>query len=195
MNNFARGFVDVKMLGPEWRHRMIDVCGIGVFRKREEREVFITHLDSDHLPLKEHVAGSRLKFRAPAPLLAILTERYGDSFEVQEYSDVLKLEHMTFSVNKRKLVSRTTYAFFIKDSIIIPECDTPDRLIEEYRPRFAFVLVCYQSHNHISGFNNRRRDVFIVHNKVWKPYAPNVIPKIVFSSASEDVELFHKYLK
>lgn len=79
--------------------------------------------------------------------------------------------------------------------MVIPECDNPDQLIKEYGPKLAFVLVSYQSHNHLSSFNNHRRDVFIVHNKVWRPYAPNVIPKIVFSSTDEDRLLYLKYFK
>jgi len=194
--SFSRGrTVDVKMLGPEWRHRMIDVCGIGVYRKDTWREVFITHLDPDHLPLKEHIAGGLLKFRVPKEYFCHVSKIYGELFEVEEYSDVLRLEHTTLWPGRGKYVTRAAYAFFIRDSMVIPECDNPDQLIKEYGPKLAFVLVSYQSHNHLSGFNNYRRDVFIVHNKVWKPYAPNIIPKIVFASTSDDRELFHKYVK
>jgi hypothetical protein len=78
--------------------------------------------------------------------------------------------------------------------MVIPESDNPDKLIEEYRPKFAFMFVAYQSHQHPVSFNNHRRDVFILHNKIWRPYAPNIIPKIVFSSTKEDKELFTKYI-
>lgn len=43
------------------------------------------------------------------------------------------------------------------------------------------IFVSYQSHSHPAGFNNGRRDVFILDNRIWKPYAPNIIPKIVMS--------------
>ena len=184
--------VNVRFLGSEWRHRMFDVCGVGWFRRREERDVFITHLDPDHLPLKEYVIGAPLRFFAAGDLLPALLRRYGDSFEVAEYDDVLRLEHTT--VSKGRFVTRTTYAFFIRNAMVIPECNSPNRLIREYSPRFAFLFVSYQSHRHPVGFNNRRRDVFILHNKVWKPYAPNVIPKIVFSYTEEDREFYNRYV-
>lgn len=186
--------VNVKILGSEWWHRMIDVCGVGTYRKEAWREVFITHLDPDHLPLKEHVAGGLLKFKVSEEHFCYISKTYGDLFEVEEYGDVLRLEHTTLWLSRRKYVTRTTYAFFIKDSMVIPECDNPDQLIKEYRAKFAFILVSYQSHNHLSGFNNHRGDVFIVHNKVWKPYAPNIIPKIVFASTSEDKDLFNRHM-
>lgn len=170
---------------------MFDVCGIGEFRRREERDVFITHLDPDHLPLKEYIMGAKIRFFTAAQFLPELTRKYGDAFEVLEYTDVLRLKHTT--VKGGKYVKVDAYAFFIGEGMLIPECDDPDALIREYSPKFAFLFVSYQSHYHPVGFNNRRRDVFIVHNKVWRPYAPNVIPKIVFSCMREDRELYAKY--
>jgi len=171
---------------------MFDVCGLGFFRRREERDVFITHLDPDHLPLKEYVIGAPLRFYTAASILPSLVRRYADAFEVAEYDDVLELEHTTIS--NRRFVTKTAYAFFLKDAMIIPECDNPDALIREYSPKFAFLFVSYQSHHHLVRFNNRRRDVFILHNKVWRPHAPNIIPKIVFSCTKEDKEFFDRYI-
>ncbi|MEM2045446.1 MAG: hypothetical protein QXO20_04620 [Candidatus Bathyarchaeia archaeon] len=104
---------------------MIDVCGIGVYRKDTWREVFITHLDPDHLPLKEHIAGGLLKFRVPKEYFCHVSKIYGELFEVEEYSDVLRLEHTTLWPGRGKYVTRAAYAFFIRDSMVIPECDNP----------------------------------------------------------------------
>jgi hypothetical protein len=185
--------VSVKMLGPEWRHRMIDVCGVGVFRRKEERLTYITHLDLDHLPLKEYVLGAKIRFFTASKFMRGLEAFYGGAFDVCEYNDVLMLKHTTIS-GKRKIVEKETCAFFIGEAMIIPECDDPDKLIMEYRPKFAFIFVSQQSHQHPVSFNNHRRDVFILHNKVWTPYAPNVIPKIVFSSTEEDKKMFTNYV-
>jgi len=185
--------VTVKMLGAEWRHRMVDVCGVGVFRRKDERLVYITHLDSDHLPLKEHVLGANMRFFTASKFVKKLEVFYGGAFDVYEYSDVLMLRHTTIN-SKRRIVERETCAFFVGEAMIIPECDDPDELIREYRPRVAFIFVAQQSHQHPVGFNNHRRDVFILHNKIWKPYAPNVIPKIVFASTGEDRRLFKSYI-
>ena len=171
---------------------MFDVCGIGEFRRREERDVFITHLDPDHLPLREYILGAPSRFYTAADIPPALRKRYGGSFEVAEYDDVLKLKHTTIS--NRRFVTKTAYAFFLKEAMIIPECDDPDALIREYSPKFTFLFVSYQSHNHLVKFNNHRRDVFILNNKVWRPHAPNVIPKIVFSCTREDREFYNRYI-
>lgn len=193
VNRFSGGSVSVKMLGPEWRHRMIDVCGMGEFRRRKQRAVFITHLDSDHLPLKEYVLGANLRFFTSSTYLKRLEEMYGDVFEVCEYTDVIETEHTT--KHGRKYIRVKTFGFFFKEALVVPECDNPDELIKEYSPRFTMIFVAYQSHIHPVSFNNRRRDVFILDNRVWKPWAPNIIPKIVFSSTASDAELYRKYFK
>jgi hypothetical protein len=149
--------VSVKMLGPEWWHRMIDVCGVGAPKFVEKLNAF-----------------------------------YGKAFNIFEYNDVLMMKHTTFS--EGRFVEKDVCAMFIGNAMVIPESDNPDKLIEEYRPKFAFMFVAYQSHQHPVSFNNHRRDVFILHNKIWRPYAPNIIPKIVFSSTKEDKELFTKYI-
>jgi len=190
---FSGRQVSVKMLGPEWRHRIIDVCGVGAFKRSEERLAYITHLDPDHLPLKEYILGAKVRFFTAPKFVKGLDAFYGGAFEVCEYSDVLMLKHATVT-GRGKVVERETCAFFMGEAMVIPECDDPDGLIKEYKPRFAFIFVAQQSHRHPVGFNNNRRDVFILHNKVWKPYAPNVIPKIVFSSTREDREAFTNHI-
>ena len=192
MSRFSGDCVDVKMLPQEWWHRMIDVCGVGVFERRVARDVFITHLDPDHLPLREYVAGSRLTFLSAPKLVDELARKYR-GFEVIEYRDVLELEHTTLSSGRHVL--KTAYAYFIEDCVVIPECDDPDELICEYKAKLHFLFVSHQSHHHPVSFNNNRRDVFILDNRVWKPYAPNIIPKIVFSSTRDDEELFKSYFQ
>ncbi len=196
MNNFSGDCVDVKMLPREWYHRMVDVCGVGVFDKRQWRDVFITHLDSDHLPLKEAIAGAKIKFYVARGLVPAIQKAYGDAFEVVEYTDVLKLKHttLTFRARGMKFVEKATYAYFIHDAVVLPESDNIDRLVEEYKPKFTFLFTAYQSHSHPVNFNNHRRDVFILHNKVWKPYAPNIVPKIVFSCSTDDRALYDRYV-
>jgi hypothetical protein len=184
--------VSVKMLGSEWWHRMIDVCGVGMFRRDRERHGYITHLDPDHLPLKEYVLNAKVRFFTAPKFVEKLSAFYGKAFNIFEYNDVLTMKHTTFS--EGRFVEKDVCAMFIGNAMVIPESDNPDKLIEEYRPKFAFMFVAYQSHQHPVSFNNHRRDVFILHNKIWRPYAPNIIPKIVFSSTKEDKELFTKYI-
>jgi len=192
--SFSRGrTVDVKMLGPEWRHRMIDVCGVGKFRRRDQRDVFITHLHLDHLPLKEYILGANLRFFSPKTYLANVEKIYGDTFEICEYDDVIETEHT--SIHGRKYIKVKTYCFFLGETLVIPECDDPNKLLREYSPKFTIIFIAHQSHFHLVDFNNRRKDVFILDNRVWEPYAPNIIPKIVFSSAQSDIELYRKYFK
>jgi len=188
---FSGRHVSVKMLGPEWRHRMIDVCGIGTFRRAEYRDVFVTHIHLDHLPLKEYIAGARLKFFTAPEYYSALIKRYGGEFEVCEYTDIIRTSHTTLI--GRQFVKVNTYGFFWKDALLVPESDDVASLIKEYAPKFALVFISYQSHLHPVSFNNRRGDVFIVDNRVWKPYAQNVIPKIAFSCTEEDRELYEKY--
>jgi hypothetical protein len=183
--------VSVKMLGPEWWHRMIDVCGVGVFRREERRDVFITHTHLDHLLLEEYIKGARLRFFAASEYCSELINKYGGEFEVYEYKDVIKTSHTTFV--GRQYVKVNTYGFFWKDAMLVPETDNPELLIAEYAPKFAFIFASYQSHKHPVGFNNARKDVFIVDNRVWRPYSPNVIPKIVFSCSRSDRELYRRY--
>jgi hypothetical protein len=182
---FSGKHVSVEMLGPEWWHRMIDVCGVGTFRREKERSIYVTHLDLDHLPLKEHILEANVRFFTAPKFMKELSAFYGDAFSVHEYDDVLMLKHST--VRGGRVIQRLTCAFFIGEAMIIPECDSPDKLIEEYRPKFALMFVAQQSRQHSAGFSDHRRDVFILHNKVWKPYAPNVIPKIVFSSTDKNL--------
>jgi len=172
---------------------MIDVCGAGAVRRQKQRDVFITHLHLDHLPLKEFVTGANIRFFTSSYYLTGLKELYGNSFEICEYRDVVATEHTTML--GRKYVKVETFGFFFKEALVIPECNNPNDLIKEYAPRFTFIFVAHQSHSHIVEFNNRRKDVFILDNRAWKPYAPNIIPKIVFSSSPSDVELFRRHFK
>lgn len=185
--------VDVKMLGSEWWRRMVDVCGVGTFRREKRREVFITHLHLDHMPLKEYIAGAKVRFYVAPAYLTDVMKAYGDSFEVCEYRDIIETAHT--ALYNQKYVKVKTFGYFFGDELVIPECDGPDDLIKEYSLKTAFIFVAHQSHNHPVSFNNRRRDVFIIDNSTWKPYAPNVIPKIVFSSAPSDAELYRKHFR
>jgi len=168
---------------------MFDVCGIGFFRREEERDVFIIHLDLDHLPLKDYIAGARMKFYVAPPIFQEVFRRYGEAFEVEEYSDILMVKGEYFYMGR----TRGNYAFvyFIHDAVVIPECCNASELIEEYGLKYTFVFVFKQPRSHFSDFNNRRRDVFILDNSVWRPYAPNVIPKIVF--AESDRKTFREH--
>ena len=183
--------VSIRMLGLEWRHRMIDVCGVGVFKRTELRDVFITHLHLDHLPLTEYIYGAKLRFFTASIYISEVAAKYGDMFEVCEYNDVAEVRHTSRHGNRFVMVP--TIIFFFKDVAVIPEVDDPDGLIREYAPRYAFLFVSRQSHSHPASFNNRRRDVFIVDNNAWRPYAPNIVPKIVFSCTGEDRELFSRF--
>lgn len=191
MDMLRTGCVDVKMLPPEWRHRIVDVCGVGPFKRTELRDVFVTHTHLDHLLLKEYVHGARLRFFTAKKYLPEITGKYGDIFEVCEYRDVAEVHHTTRHGNR--FVSVASFVYFIKDAVIIPESDNPGELIREYAPRFAFTFVSRQSHLHPVSFNNRRRDIFILDNAVWRPYAPNIIPKIAFSCSKEDRELYRRF--
>jgi len=188
--NRFRNSVDVKMLPREWWHRMIDVCGVGAFRRTELRDVFITHVHLDHLPLKEYVLGTRLRFFTASDYMPKIADIYGDSFEVFEYTDVARVTHTSRHGNRFMKVA--SIIFFIKNAVVIPECDSPGKFIEEYSLKYAFVFVSRQSHQHpIDSSIWKRKDVFIIDNATWRPYAPNVIPKIVFSYT--DKELYRKF--
>jgi len=179
-----------KRLRNEWHRRIIDVCGLGIFSRIQQRIVYITHLHRDHLPLKEYVAGANLKFCTGPRYVKLLQEKYRD-FEVIEYTDVVEVEH-TYPYAGRYRVTKT-YVFFIGDGIIIPECDNPSEVIREYEAKVTLVFVSQQSHNHLSNFNNRRDDVYILDNRTWERNKPNIIPKIVFSSTDEDRRLYLEY--
>ena len=168
---------------------MFDVCGIGEFRRREERDVFITHLNLDHLPLKEYVADARMRFYVAPPIFQEVHRRYGDVFDVEEYSDILMVEDEYLYMGRTR--RNYAFAYFIHDAVVVPECCNASELIEEYSVKYAFVFVFKQPRSHFSDFNNHRRDVFILDNSVWRPYAPNIIPKIVF--AESDRKAFSKY--
>jgi len=170
---------------------MIDVCGVGAFRRTERKDAFVTHTHLDHLPLKEYIAGAQLRFFTAAEYCPALIKKYGDKFEVCEYTDVIKTSHTTL-VGKQ-FVKVNTYGFFWKEALLVPESDDVELLIAEYAPEFAFIFVSHQSHLHPVDFNNGRKDVFIVDNRVWKPYASNVIPKIAFSCSKEDRELYERH--
>jgi hypothetical protein len=140
--------------------------------------------------LKQALAGFRLRFYTGSKYVERLQKRYG-GFPVEEYTDVLELEHGYYYMER--WMRTKAYAFFIKDAIVIPECNNPEKLIEEYRLRMAFIFVAYQSHNHLTGFNNNRNDVFILDNRVWEPYKPNIIPKVVLSNSLEDRKIFEEF--
>jgi len=166
---------------------------LGVFNHRSWRDVFVTHTHLDHLLLKEYVSGAKLRFYTSKEYFDEVVRRYGDVFEVTEYTDVVKTVHT--SLTGRKFERVETTCFFVEECLVIPESDEPQRLIEEYAPKFAFVFVAFQSHFHPVDFDNSRKDVFIVDNRVWKPYAPNVVPKIAFSCSKSDRKLYEQYFK
>ena len=183
---------NVKKLDRSWYGYMFDVCGLGRFNRFTDRKVFITHLHEDHLPAAEFIVGARLKFYTGGDYVEVLREKYKPyGIPVEEYTDVVKLDH-TFIYGRVR--STKTYGFFVKDSIIIPECDNPEILIREYKPKMAFIFVFHQSHNHLVGFNNGRNDIFLLDPRVWSPYKPNVIPKIVPSLSPEDQQ-YIKHLR
>jgi hypothetical protein len=93
--------VSVKMLGSEWWHRMIDVCGVG----------YITHLDPDHLPLKEYVLNAKVRFFTAPKFVEKLSAFYGKAFNISEYNDVLMMKHTTFS--EGRFVEKDVCAMFI----------------------------------------------------------------------------------
>ncbi|MEM2169275.1 MAG: hypothetical protein QXO15_06945 [Nitrososphaerota archaeon] len=113
--SFSRGrTIDVKMLGPEWRHRMIDVCGVGRFIRGMKRDVFVTHLDSDHLPLREYIAGSPLRFCVASPLINDVQRLYGKSFDFVEYLDYIELKHTTVHSVKKRFTERAHTCILLK---------------------------------------------------------------------------------
>jgi len=114
------------------RHRMLQ-------EKGRKRCVFITRLDLDHLPLKDYIAGARMKFYVAPPIFQGILRRYGEAFEVEEYSDILMVKDEYLYMGR----TRGNYAFiyFIHDAVVIPECCNASELIEEYGLKYAFVFV------------------------------------------------------
>jgi len=108
------------------------------------REVFITHLHEDHLSLKQFIAGARLKFYTGERYVKPLERKYSDlEIPVEEYRNVLVLHHCFMHSETGKIRETETYGFFIKDSLGIPECDEPAKLIEEYKLKTLFLFIFY----------------------------------------------------
>lgn len=57
---------------------------------------------------------------------------YGDSFEVCEYSDVIEVDHMP--IHGARAAKVKAFGFFFKDELVLPECNNPSKLIDEYKP-------------------------------------------------------------
>ena len=174
-----------KELVERWKHTMFDVCGVGREVKTQvNREVFLTHTHNDHLPLAQ-VLASGITMRVAPPLLSRIQRIYGEKVVAEEYSDFVESKH-TLMVNNR-ITTAPTFAYFIKDTVLIPESDNASELVEQYKAKYVFCFAFKQPRNHFgNAFNNRRGDVFILDNSVWSPYAPNIIPKITYALSDEE---------
>jgi hypothetical protein len=180
-------------LGSEWQRRLLDVCGLR-FTKSEPMEAFITHLHRDHLPFREEILNSQLVFKVPEYLIDPLRCKYPRTkIEIEVYTDVMRLPH-TFRLSDGRFQTTDSYAYFIGNALVIPECNEPARVLEEYRAKVVFTLVFHQSHNHlIQRFDHNRDDIdFLVDNRTWDKYKENVIPKVVYSRVSDDIELYRR---
>lgn len=179
----------MEKLGKEWQRRIIDVCGIAPFDPQTPTEIYLTHLHKDHMPLV-HQLGKHVKFMVAEELVNEVEKRYGVVGRVQPCDDVLKLEHM-YRVGMR-IRGTHTYAYFIGNAMIIPECTTPRTILTEYKPKVALVFSFHQAHTDtLEPFSNTDPNIdYLLDNKTWHPYRENVIPKVLYSSTLEDRQLY-----
>ncbi|HDH44831.1 MAG TPA: hypothetical protein ENG66_05510 [Thermococcus sp.] len=161
----------------KWGKFAFDVCGVGRSKMFQvSRNIFITHTHNDHLPLREALS-KEAKIFVASPLLPRIQRLY-PHLTIEEYTDYLQTEH-TFIANGR-VTKAVTFGYFIHSLVLIPESDHAEKILEEYRSRYTLVFAFKQPRNHFGElFNNHRRDIFLLDNTVWKPYAPNIIPKII----------------
>lgn len=166
-----------------WSPFLFDVCGVGKeMATRINREIFLTHTHNDHLPLPQ-VLGERAKIYVAPPLLSRVQRIYQNRVPVEEYTDYIETEHTLIANNR--VTSVPAYGYFLSDdAIIIPEADNAADLISEYEAKYVFLFVFKQPRAHFGNtFDNCRDDFFLLDVSVWRPYRPNVIPKITFSNA------------
>jgi len=175
----------------KWKPFLFDVCGVGIEKSTQvDRGIFLTHTHNDHLPLPQ-VLGQNAKIHVASPILSRMQRIYPNLTLVEEYTDFVETKH-TLIVNNR-VTSVPSYCYFINDAVVIPESDDATKLVSEYKAKYMFMFAFKQPREHLGNiFNNNRDDLFLLDVSVWKPYRPNVIPKITFSNT--DREQYQRFL-
>lgn len=167
-----------------------DVCG----QKASLEKYFITHQHLDHLPAKVGV-----KLVCAPPLLDVLEKKLKEVlgfYEVEEYRDFFETKHMFFNGVKFEPVK--TYGYFVgSDIAVIPESIDAERFLCEYAVKGLIVIFFKQPRDHLEGCRIRSplqlpENCWFADPSSWKRYAPNVLPKVVFSLA--DIQNFGEHI-
>jgi hypothetical protein len=168
-----------------WKPFMFDVCGVNIEGSTKiDRDIFLTHTHNDHLPLPQ-VLGENAKIHVASPMLSRMERIYPNLPIVEEYTDFFETQH-TLVINNR-VTSVPAYCYFIKDAVVVPESDEAAKLVLDYKAKYKFVFTFKQPREHLGdAFDNHRDDLFLLDVSVWRPYRPNVIPKITFSNADRE---------
>jgi len=192
----------MKELGERWQRIILDVCGAKRPEPLEKILIHQTHLHNDHKVLPSDIVDKTVIFMAPSALINDLKLEYrkamrvNPEIQIQEYLDVLPpVPHTSFNPRAGKHETVNAYPHFVKsakgDVLVVPECDYPARIIGEYKPKVAVVMVARRSRRFMIDLMKFEVDYW-VDNRIWywRNREQNVIPKVLFSCLSEDLELF-----
>ena len=166
------------------------VCGLG-----SPQAFYVSQIHLDELP-----AVTDATIIAAKPLLQELQEKRSFYFReefnnkfIEFKGEWVKTQHAAFyelPYGGRKLKYASSYCYIVGVFAYIDESEEGPQLLRKFREKGLVPLYHWQSRNHLnSGYTITHRDLpdgYLLDNKTWRSYAPNVIPKCVPSL--EDVK-------
>lgn len=159
------------------------VCGLG-----NPETFFVSQIHLDELPA---VTGATI-YAAP-PLMQELREKrpfymreeFGNKF-VEFDGEWVKTQHAAFYELPNgglKLKYASSYCYIVGAYAYIDESVEGEQLLRKFREKGLAPLYHWQSRNHFNGgYAVTHRDLpdgYLLDNRRWERYAPNVIPKCV----------------